>query len=594
MVSLQTSFIDPHAPRQWTLIDAADVWALANLDRGRLTSIDALNLAIWGSHGVQAIRSGEGTVRYGPDAPPKLCRMGTLLFFRVFGVALLLGLLLTLGAGVSISQAVPGTPPLTLLSGPLSPPDLAALDGLTEVAPALAPTCPAPQAPLDRVLYDHLRGQGAALSCGNAFAGLIHFPNDDSGLGGQPPDPMGGFAVMARQIEGARHEVLLANMLWDDGPGSPGVLLAHSIAELRQQVAQYPQRYPQGVTVRLMFGNSVRLDSLLDPTSSVYSAARQLLEAGVPLSGDPVQGFTLALANYTYAYPHNHLKVLVIDGQETTAGGANISFFHLPASTRGGLDLTDLMLTLRGPVARQTVAAFRDSWLLSRPLRCRAGVRVADLHKGCALTDTGDPYPLFYTAPPQPAGTSRAYGLYRRTGYETQDSALPALFAAAGSSIDLMQSQISGTVQCSLSLTAPGGCPFPQEVLPVWHAIVGAIREHGVRVRMVLDHDPLLQIEPLALLSSLWGQLKPLGLEDHLQVRWSGTAGGMHTKATLVDDAMVTVGSLNLHFSSFGAHGLNEYTLATSDPSALKAMRQDFNFEWARGKPFELPYWLKP
>lgn len=521
--------------------------------------------------------------------------MGILLFLRVFGVVALLGLMLTLGAGVGVSRLAPNAPPLTLLSGPLSPPDLATLDGLRGAGEKeLERDCPEPQAPLDRVLYDHLRGQGAALSCGNAFVRLIHFPNDDFGLSGQAPDPMGGFSVMARQIEGARHEVLLANMLWDDGADSPGVLLAHAVAQLRQAVAQHPERYPQGMTVRLMFGNSVRLDTLLDPTSSVYSAARQLLEAGVPLSNDPVKGFTLELANYTYAYPHNHLKLLVIDGQETAAGGVNISFFHLPASSPGGLDLTDLLLTLRGPVARNTVAAFRDSWLLSRSLRCQEGVTVAALRRDCALVDAGSPYPLFYTAPPESEGNSRAYGLYRRAGYETQDAALPALFAAAQSSIDLMQSQISGTVQCSLSLTAPGGCPFPQEALPVWQAIVGAIRDRGVRVRLLLDYDSLLQVEPLALISGIRAYLKPLGLEDHLQVRWSGTVGGMHTKAALVDDAMLAVGSLNLHFSSFGSRGLNEYTLATSDLTALKAGRQDFDFEWARGKAFALPYWLRP
>ncbi len=524
--------------------------------------------------------------------------MGALLLLRMFGLVALLGLLLGLGgvaspttpSAATLNAASPNPAPFTLLAGDLSPPDLAALDGLGLVVP----DCPEPQAPLDRVLYAQLRGQGAELSCGNAFARLIHFPNDDSGESGQVPDPLGGFSVVARQIESARREVLLANMLWDGGEDAPGALLARAVAALRASVARFPDRYPQGVTVRLMFGNSVRLDALLDPSSSVYSAARHLLEAGVPLSGDPVQGFRLELANYTYASPHNHLKLLVIDGQETSAGGANISFFHVPGSTPGGLDLTDLLLDLKGPVARHTAAAFRDSWLLSRPLRCGDSVTVATLRRACTLVNAGEPYPLFYTAPPVVAGTSRAYGLYRRSGYETQDAALPALFAAAGSSIDLMQSQISGTLQCSLSLTAPGGCPFPGEALPVWQAIVGAVRDRGVRVRVVLDYDPLLQIEPLALLSGVWAYLKPLGLEGRLQVRWSGTAGGMHTKAALVDDAMLTVGSLNLHFSSFGPRGLNEYTLATSDPAALRAARQTFDFEWARSMPFSLPYWLRP
>ncbi|MFC6666514.1 hypothetical protein ACFP9V_15035 [Deinococcus radiopugnans] len=48
--------------------------------------------------------------------------MGTLLFLRVFGAVALLGVLLTLGAGVGASQLAPNAPPLTLLSGPLSPP----------------------------------------------------------------------------------------------------------------------------------------------------------------------------------------------------------------------------------------------------------------------------------------------------------------------------------------------------------------------------------------------------------------------------------------------------------------------------------------
>ncbi len=497
--------------------------------------------------------------------------------------------------------------PLRMVRGSLARPDLAALNGLGgggpgaqgagTSAPEVTP-CPEPAARLDRVLYDHLRGQGAALSCGNAFGGLLHFPNDDSGRSGQRPDPMGGFATVAREIRAARREVLLANMLWDDGPQAPGALLAHAIADLRREVAAHPEHFPQGLTVRLMFGNSLRLDSLLDPTSSVYSAARHLRQAGVPLGDDPVAGFRLELANYTYARPHSHLKLLVIDGEQVTAGGFNISWFHVPASTPGGLDLTDLALTLRGPVARQAVAAFRDSWRLSRQLSCRPGAGAATLRRDCALDRPThdillgpDSAPSVRNSVP---GTSRAYGLYTRNGYTDQDAALPALFSAAHSSIDLMQAQVSGTLRCSLSLLVPGGCPYPQQALPVWRSIVGAIERRGVTVRLILDYDPLLRAEPLALLAGIRAHLQPLGLQDHLQVRWSGTAGGMHTKAALVDGAMLTVGSHNLHFSSFGNSGLNEFTLATSDPQALRAARQTFEFEWARGRPFELPVWLRP
>jgi cardiolipin synthase len=490
--------------------------------------------------------------------------------------------------------------PLRMVRGSLARPDLAALNGLSTVGVGEGglgpgePPCPAPAAPLDRVLYDHLRGQGAALSCGNAFGGLLHFPNDDSGRSDQRPDPMGGFATVAREIRAARREVLLANMLWDDGPQAPGALLARAVADLRREVAAHPERFAQGLTVRLMFGNSLRLDSLLDPTSSVYSAARHLLQAGIPLSDDPVPGFHLELANYTYARPHSHLKLLVIDGEQVTAGGFNISWFHVPASTPGGLDLTDLALTLRGPVARQAVAAFRDSWGLSRQLSCRPGAAAATLRRDCDLDRATHGMPLGPERAPSVPGASRAYGLYTRNGYTDQDTALPALFAAAHSSIDLMQAQVSGTLSCSLSLLVPGGCPYPQQALPVWRAIVGAIERRGVTVRLILDYDPLLRAEPLALLAGIRAHLQPLGLQDHLQVRWSGTAGGMHTKAALVDGAMLTVGSHNLHFSSFGNSGLNEFTLATSDPGALRAARQTFEFEWARGLPLELPVWLRP
>lgn len=478
---------------------------------------------------------------------------------------------------------------LDVLRGPLPPVSPGVLDGMGVTA-----RCPAPDAPLDRVLFDSLGGQGAALSCGNAFTGLISFPTDEAGLGEPPDSPLGGFAALAQAIRGARSEVLLANMIWDDGQGSPGEALAGAIADLRRDLQLHPERHPQGVRVRVLLGNSVRRGDLLDPSASLYSAARHLLAAGVPLGADPLPGWRLEIANYRYAAPHSHVKLLVLDGQEVLTGGFNVSWFHVPASTPGGLGLSDLAMGVRGPVARHAVAAFRDTWRHSRPLECGADPQPQTLRRDCRLGATTAPYPLLWPAPPSPAGSSRVYGLYRRSGEESADAALIALFGAAQGQIDLLQSQVSGTPACTLSLLAPGGCPFPAEHLAVWQAAVQAVRERGVRIRMVLDYDPLLRLETLAFLAGLWDYLGPLGLQDHVQARWSGTAGGLHTKAALIDGAMLVVGSHNLQFASFGPRGLSEYSLATSDPQALALGGRLFDFEWARARPLELPYWLKP
>lgn len=478
--------------------------------------------------------------------------------------------------------------PLTFLRSPLPPmPDLE-LDGLGSAAPCLPPT-----APLDRVLYDSLAGHGAALSCGNSFAGLLSFPQDEAGISEQPDSPLGGFEAVARTIRSARDEVLLSTMIWDDGAGSPGALLAVAVADLRRDVQQHPERHPHGVTVRILLGNSVRVDRLTDPTASAFSAAQHLLAAGVPVGSDDVPGWHLELANYTYAYPHNHMKLLVVDRQEVLAGGNNVSWFHVPVTTSGGLGLRDLALRVRGPVARNAVAAFRDAWRSSRALTCPDGAVPGATVDDCTLAATTSPFPLLWAGPPQVAGTARVYGLYRRPGEEDADGALARLLSAATSEIDLLQSQVSGTPACTLSLLAPGGCPAPHAMLPVWQAILTAVQERGVRVRLVLDHDPVLQLETLALLGGLRARLAPQGLADHIQARWFGPAEGQHTKMIVVDGKMLVVGSPNLQFASFGPGGMSEYALATSDPDATARARTLFGFEWNRAVPVVLPYWLR-
>lgn len=449
--------------------------------------------------------------------------------------------------------------------------------------------CPPPAAPLDRLLYDRLTGEGADLSCGNRIEGLLPFPGRQAGN----QTPRGAFDELDARLLSTRRELLIQNMLWDDGPDAPGAGLARSIAALRRDVAEHPGRYPGGLTVRILLGNSVRFGDLLDPTANLYSAARHLLLAGVPLTGDTVPGWRLELANYTYAFPHNHVKLIVQDGERVLTGGFNITFHHLPKSAPGGhgQDIADLALAAEGPVARHAAAAFHDGWALSRLLTCRAGVTPETLRRDCSLSQATPRLPLSWTTPAPTAGSAHVYPLYRRNGYTDADDAVTALFGAASATIDVMQSQVSGTLGCVGDVAEQRGCP-PERQLPVWRAAAQAVRERGVTLRLILDYDSTLQMETLAFLRGLHTELAPLGLASHVQARWYAGGSGLHTKAALVDGAMLVVGSQNLHHSAFGPLGLAEYSLATSDAGAVAEYRQLFETEWARAHTIRAPWWL--
>ena len=155
-----------------------------------------------------------------------------------------------------------------------------------------------------------------------------------------------------------------------------------------------------------------------------------------------------------------------------------------------------------------------------------------------------------------------------------------------------MQAQVSGTLRCSLTLVS-GECRFPNDHLSVWVAALHAVRERHVRLRLLLDYDPLLRWEGLALLASFRAALRPDGLQDLVEARWYKEPAGTHAKAALIDGQLLTVGSQNLHFSSFGPQGLAEYTLATDDAATIQEFQTQFAFEWARASEVKLPWWVR-
>jgi cardiolipin synthase len=61
----------------------------------------------------------------------------------------------------------------------------------------------------------------------------------------------------------------------------------------------------------------------------------------------------------------------------------------------------------------------------------------------------------------------------------------------------------------------------------------------------------------------------------------------MHSKAILIDNQLLIIGSQNMHYSSFGENGLTEFSLATESPEAIEAFQQTFEFYWERSLPVE-------
>ncbi|WP_216328690.1 phospholipase D-like domain-containing protein [Deinococcus aestuarii] len=454
-------------------------------------------------------------------------------------------------------------------------------------------SCAAPTDSLELAVWRvTTRGNRPDLSCGNVFLGFLHTPNPDPAFSAQPPTPHGGFDGLAAQIAGARREVLYAVMEWADDPRQgPGAVLARGVAGLYGRVRADPAAYRGGVTVRVALGNFPQAANL-EWGSQVYAATRDLLAAGAPLRDDRV-GWRVEVANYAGTFPHSHAKLLVTDGTDLTVTGFNVGPVHLPSGpTRGhGGDVRDLGLRFRGPVARDGLNVFDDLWTRSLVLECSPGVTARSVRSSCRSGGPGEPTHPQGTArfPLTRAGDVRAFSLYRREGFGMADDALVALLDASRESVDLMHVSFSMNVRCNLALLNPRLCP-PGDALPWMRALVRAA-ERGVTLRALLYEHGFLGLENRVGLAALRRELRARGLEGRLQARWF--RGGLHAKTMLVDGRMLTVGSQNLHYSSWTPRGLNEYTVATTAPEAARGYAREFAFLWGQARPAELPGWLE-
>ena len=88
-------------------------------------------------------------------------------------------------------------------------------------------------------------------------------------------------------------------------------------------------------------------------------------------------------------------------------------------------------------------------------------------------------------------------------------------------------------------------------------------------------------------------ELKRRGLDQYVELRFYD--GKVHAKSTLIDGKLLMIGSMNMHYSSFGPNGLAEYIVSTDSPQAIGEYQKLFETKWAQSIPFtEAEYATSP
>lgn len=454
---------------------------------------------------------------------------------------------------------------------------------LREGAVAPPVQCAAPNTPQERALWQVSVQDGRPdFSCGNAVLNLIKMPG---GIAGQ--NTHSGFDDVATLVRTAKHEVLFTTMQWEEGDLNPGLTLTQALAELYAQVKAHPDAYPDGMQVKITLGN-YPVVSVLEWGAQVWGALDDLRQSGVPLS-DASARWRIELGNYDGTFPHSHVKLLVIDGQTLMMAGFNYGYMHYPLnhpSGKGG-GLFDLGLVTRGPQAQMGVSIFDDLWVRSKMVQCKDQAAATGTgHQGCQLAGQGVVQHPAAAQHAVLAGTQRVYTFYRRSGFTQADDALAALYRASQHQIDLLHVNFSMDTTCLVAVLNPSLCTSAQQ-LPFMTALLEAM-SRGVQVRLLTDHDGLSGIENRIALHYLRSEMARRKLPpERLQARFFPT--DLHAKASLVDDQVLVIGSMNLHPSSWtqGYTGLNEAISATSDPATAARFRQMYDQFWAQGLPIK-------
>lgn len=422
--------------------------------------------------------------------------------------------------------------------------------------------------------------------CGNRYERLIFAPNPKPAFSDQAPSPNGAFDKLSESIRLAQYEVLLSTMWYESdlNRDSPGAVVASAVADLYHQVKQHPERYPRGMTVRILLGNPPEV--VMDETSDqLWSLLNDLRNAGVEEMSNPQIGWQVETANFEGAMPHSHSKMLIVDGKSIVAAGFNFEYYHYPIEHPSGLgeDRWDLAMQISGPVAQDAMRAYDDLWQDSNGRECNFHPEL-DL----AWETTCHNYPVKAVHIPEvlkyylPAGgAADAFSMFRTEVHGESDAEVVAVVAAAQDSVDLTHVNFTLGLVCDLNVLYDV-CNFHQ-ALPYYDSLLTAA-ENGARLRIMVEQSSIDGVEATVGMRIFLEEAARRGVSDQIEIRFFN--GWMHYKSVLVDNQFLVIGSQNFHYSAFGkGTGLTEYNLGTDDPQAIEDYKRLFEYHWKRAVP---------
>jgi phosphatidylserine/phosphatidylglycerophosphate/cardiolipin synthase-like enzyme len=427
--------------------------------------------------------------------------------------------------------------------------------------------------------------------CHNRYDRLLHAPNPVAAYSNQTPTPNGTFDKFAELAKTAEYEVVFATMWYDahNKADNPGRVLGQAIAELYQKLKADPSRYPKGITVRLLLGNPPSFAFLPGLNNQTWWFIDDLRAAGVSEMKNDELGWNLEVGNFSGAWPHSHMKLMVVDGKTVQSVGYNMQYTHLPTDhpSGKGKGRVDLGLQVTGPAAQTSLRAFDDLWQASTKVQCanigpnESILWIASCRSERA-TDTHVPEVLRYYIPEGEA--ENAFAIYRTEIFKESDEAHAQALASAQESMDVIHINFSLELICALNIFVDA-CTYVDRI-DYMEALMQAVEQNGARARILVSDLAWVGIENNIAIQAFEEELARRGLSDKVEIRYFEQ--DMHIKAALIDQQLLIVGNQNFHYSAWGGQGtLVEYNLVTESPQAVDDFQRYFNYYWDRAKKRE-------